>query len=116
MTHVTQKRKNISTRVFRFLLEIHRTEEHPESRLTGLLDPTNFGRPDLAQVMDDHYERMRKLLASGDGFQNKKRKVGVFFCGNLIIGYELADLCRILTMRGREDKSLVQYHFMMEVF
>ncbi|KFY58056.1 hypothetical protein V497_05107 [Pseudogymnoascus sp. VKM F-4516 (FW-969)] len=75
-THVTQKRKNISTHVFRFLLEIHRTEEHPESRLTGLLNPTNFGRPDLALVMDDHYERMRKLLVSGDGFQNKKRKGG----------------------------------------
>jgi dual oxidase len=66
--------------------------------------------------MDDHYERMRKLLVSGDGFQNKKRKVGVFFCGNPIIGYELADRCWILTLRGREDKSLLQYHFMMEVF
>ncbi|KAJ3545638.1 hypothetical protein NM208_g2409 [Fusarium decemcellulare] len=42
-THVTAKRKKISTHVYRWLLEMHRTEEHPASPLTGLLNPTHFG-------------------------------------------------------------------------
>lgn len=117
-THVTQKRKNLSTHIFRYLLEIHRTDEHPASPLTGLLNPTLFGRPDLGKILDDHYESMLTLLreANEQGQEVKKRKVGVFFCGAPPIGYELADRCQILTFRGREDESFIEYHFMMEVF
>ncbi|KAF4631951.1 hypothetical protein G7Y89_g6177 [Cudoniella acicularis] len=61
-THVTQKRKCISTHVYRYLLEIHRTDTHPESPLTGLLNPTRFGRPDLGKIMNEHYESMLKTL------------------------------------------------------
>jgi dual oxidase len=32
------------------------------------------------------------------------------------VGYQLADACRALTARGREEKTFVEYHFMMEVF
>jgi dual oxidase len=42
-THVTQKRKNISTHIFRWLLKPHRTPTHPYSPLTGLLNATRFG-------------------------------------------------------------------------
>ncbi|KAG9236398.1 hypothetical protein BJ875DRAFT_230401 [Amylocarpus encephaloides] len=28
--HVTQKRKDISTHIYRYLLELHRTDEHPD--------------------------------------------------------------------------------------
>ncbi|THV89450.1 hypothetical protein D6D26_09753 [Aureobasidium pullulans] len=125
-THVTQKRKDLSTHVFRWLLEKHRTPEHPESPITGLINPTHFGRPDMKMIMDTHYEDMCKLLSAkkklwqgdkkkieelNDGF-----KVGVFFCGAPVVGYQLADRCRALTARGREDKTFIEYHFMVEVF
>lgn len=120
VTHVTQKRKNISTYIYRYLLECHRTDEHPASALTGLINKTHFGRPDLAGIMDEHYEMMLKYcrgrVEEKGTDEIKRRKVGVFFCGAPPIGYELADRCRILTLRGREDRSLVEYHFMMEVF
>lgn len=118
--HVTQKRKNTSTYIYRYLLECHRTEEHPASALTGLINETHFGRPNLAKIMDDRYEMMLKYCRTRvekNGMDEiKRRKVGVFFCGAPPIGYELADRCQLLTLRGREDKSLLEYHFMMEVF
>jgi dual oxidase len=114
-THVTQRRKNISTHVFRYLLERHRTESHPESSLTGLLNPTSFGRPNLTEILNDHYDDMRVLFSS-EAQKHQKRKVGVFFCGAPVIGHELADRCQALTLRGRGDTSMIEYHFMMEVF
>ncbi|KAK1980930.1 FAD-binding domain-containing protein [Colletotrichum cereale] len=63
-THVTQKRRDIVTHVYRWLLEMHRTDEHPESPLTGLLNPTHFGRPDFDDILDRHYEDMRRFRAS----------------------------------------------------
>jgi dual oxidase len=87
-THVTQKRKNISTHIYRYLLELHRTDEHPESPLTGLINETHFGRPDLAEIMNDHYESMLKTIkeTKEKGMEIKKRRVGVFFCGAPPIG------------------------------
>jgi len=119
MTHVTQKRKSVATHTYRYLLELHRTDEHPLSPITGLLNPTSFGRPNLEKIMNDHYDSMVKLF--GKGGQGEKvdeddRKVGVFFCGAPPIGLELADRCRALTVRGREDRNFIEYHFMMEVF
>jgi dual oxidase len=140
-THVTTKRKLISTHVFRFLLEQHRTEQHPASPLTGLLNPTHFGRPDLGEIMNAHYEDMVKLLAlrepvGRDGkdvrlndesggeeerrdsrrARRRLRKIGVFFCGPPVIGRELADRCSHLSARGRADGTGLEYHFMLEVF
>ncbi|KAJ5011127.1 Superoxide-generating NADPH oxidase heavy chain subunit A [Colletotrichum sp. SAR 10_99] len=63
-THVTQKRRDIVTHVYRWLLEMHRTEEHPRSPLTGLLNATRFGRPDFDAVLDRHYEEMRQFRAA----------------------------------------------------
>jgi dual oxidase len=117
-THVTQKRKDISIHVYRYLLELHRMDSHPVSPLTGLLNPTHFGRPDLGQIMDEYHESMLQMYKepAEKGRNMGRRNVGVFFCGAPPIGYELADRCQLLTLRGREDKSLIEYHFMMEVF
>lgn len=62
-THVTQKRKNTSTHVYRWLLEMHRTAQHPASPLTGLLNPTHFGRPDFIKILEAHYDDMLRYKA-----------------------------------------------------
>lgn len=121
-TYVTQKRKDISTHIFRWLLEQHRTPNNPRSPLTGLINPTHLGRPDIARIMSEHYASMKQLQSSQTGGSDgevsaaKELRVGVFFCGPAIIGYQLADQCRLLTAKGRSDGSRIQYHFMMEVF
>jgi dual oxidase len=125
-THVTQKRRSLSTHIFRWLLEKHRTPEHPESPVTGLINATHFGRPDMKTIMNKHYKDTCVLLVSKKDLyriDEKKLedlesgiKVGVFFCGIPVVGYQLADACRALTARGREDKTFIECHFMMEVF
>lgn len=120
-THVTQKCKNISTHVYRWLLEMHRTEEHPASALTGLLNPAHFGRPDFIKILDAHYDDMLRHKAilvekNPGGWKDEEFKIGVFFCQTPIIGEILADRCRLLSARGRADGSRLEYHFMIEVF
>lgn len=70
-THVTAKRKNISTHVFRYLLDSYRTDVAPYSALTGLKQPSHFGRPDFDGILERHFDDMVKA-----GFTD--RKVGVF--------------------------------------
>lgn len=118
-TYVTQKRCKIATHVYRWLLEMHRTEDHPESPLTGLINPTHFGRPDFVDVLDRHYEDMLRVkgVMSKRALDARGRlKVGVFFCGTPVVGEILADRCRMLSVRGRQDGSKIEYHFMTEVF
>jgi hypothetical protein len=122
-TYVTQKRKEISTHVFRWLLEKHRTDAFPYSPITGLKNPTTFGRPDLQLIMEEHYQDMCKVLADrredekgNMGRNSDEVKVGVFYCGPPVVGVQLADRCRQLTARGRQQGRKVEYHFMMEVF
>lgn len=152
-THVTAKRNSIVTHVYRWLLEMHRTEEHPASPLTGLLNPTHYGRPDFDIILDEHYDDVRKFryskrmerlearrAAEAAGLpgssssstssasssdleeddpayeEDEELKVGVFYCGAPVVGEILADKCRELTTRGRQDGSKIEYHFMMEVF
>ncbi|KAF1954263.1 hypothetical protein CC80DRAFT_526931 [Byssothecium circinans] len=122
-TYVTQKRKQISQHVFRWLLE-HRTDEHPQSPLAGLLNPTHFGRPELGTIMEEYYADMCEVLAeiaqekgSRRGSSGKEEiKVGVFFCGPPVIGQQLADRCEGMTARARSEGRKVEYYFMMEVF
>ncbi|KAK7424510.1 hypothetical protein QQX98_000475 [Neonectria punicea] len=129
-THVTAKRKDIATHVYRWLLEMHRTDKHPASPLTGLLNPTHFGRPDFETILDEHYDEMLKFRASkrrsaekknglgssGGNHEDEELKVGIFYCGAPAVGEILADKCRELTTRGRQDGSKIEYHFMIEVF
>ncbi len=63
--------------------------------------------------MSKHYEDMQKLFAQD---KQRRRRVGVFFCGAPVIGEAVADLCHQMTLRGREDGSEVEYHFQIEVF
>lgn len=130
-THVTAKRHNLATYVYSRLLEMHRTNEHPASPLTGLLNPTSLGRPDFDSILDEHYKEVLKFCAS-ERRKTKKRtegkssskpsissgthKVGVFYCGATAVGEILADKCSELTIRGREDGNKIEYYFMMEVF
>lgn len=113
--HLTKKFKSppISLHIYRCLLEKHRTESQPMSPLTGLIAPTHFGRPDFPTIMNEHYEEMLQLFAKDP---QRRRRVGVFFCGTPVIGAQLADLCHQMTLRGREDKSEIEYFFQIEVF
>ena len=114
-THVTQQRKSIATHVYRWLLEMHRTDEHPESSLTGLVNSTHFGRPDFVKILDAHYDDMVAYM-KGTGAGREKLKVGVFFCGAPVVGEILADRCRLLTAKGASDGTGITYVFMTEVF
>lgn len=137
-TYVTQKRKNISQHVFRWLLEKHRTDEHPYSPITGLVNPTHFGRPDIRSIMEEHYLDMCKVLGERtpmnekptDGRRGSRAasrvrrtsmvddevRVGVFFCGPPVIGQQLADQCDQMNAKARNEGRKVEYHFMIEVF
>ena len=119
-TYVTQKRKQISQHVFRWLLEKHRTDEHPRSPITGLVNPTHFGRPDIKAIMEQHYEDMCKVLADRlhekDGKKGDEVKIGVFFCGPPVIGQQIADQCTVLSARARNEDRKIEYRFMIEVF
>ena len=70
-THITAKRKNISTHVFRYLLDSYRTPVAPYSALTGLKQPSHFGRPDFETILQKHFD---DLVHAGV----KEKKVGVF--------------------------------------
>ncbi|KAK0548917.1 hypothetical protein OC861_002398 [Tilletia horrida] len=109
-TFITAKRKNISTHVFRIVLDRYRTEASPVSALTGLKVESSFGRPDLEAMLDAFYADLR---AEPGGFRGN---VGVFFCGAPVIGRLLADQCGQLTARARADKMDVRFHFLNEVF
>lgn len=108
-THITAKRKSISTHVFRYLLDSYRTQSAPYSALTGLKTRSHFGRPNLARILADFHAEM---LQSGV----RNEKVGVFFCGSPVIGEVLADTCWELTAKSRHEGSNIRYVFMMEVF
>lgn len=143
-THVTQRRSSLITHVYCWLLEMYRTESHPESPLTHLLNPTHLGRPNFVRIMDQHYEEMlafqvhrraereRRQMADGSGgewpFINTRPgnrvaveddevlKVGVFFCGNAELGEVLVERCQLLTARSMAEGTKVEYRFIGEVF
>jgi hypothetical protein len=70
-THITAKRKNISTHVFRYLLDSYRTEAAPYSALTGLKQPSHFGRPDFDDILERHFEDVVEAGIT-------EKKIGVF--------------------------------------
>lgn len=113
-THVTARHRTISPHVYRWLLETHRTDRHPASLFTGLLNPTHFGRPDFDGIFAQHYKDMCELRVRKGGTGDIK--VGVFYCGAPAVGEILADKCAELTARSRYDGNRIQYRFMMEIF
>ncbi|KAK3632211.1 hypothetical protein LTR22_020724 [Elasticomyces elasticus] len=108
-THVTAKRKNLSTHVFRYLLDSYRTPAAPYSALTGLKQPSHFGRPDFDAILEKHFE---EVVASG----LREKKVGVFYCGAPVVGEVLSDKCHMLTTKARAMGLKIRYDFLMEVF
>ncbi|KAK0650034.1 hypothetical protein B0T16DRAFT_445635 [Cercophora newfieldiana] len=72
-THVTQKRSDIVHHVYCWLLEMYRTDLHPESPLTHLLNPTHLGRPDFVSILDQHYEDMLCFQASKRAEREQQR-------------------------------------------
>lgn len=127
-THITAQQKSIEVHVLSWLLETMRSNEHPESLLTGLLNKSCFGRPDFDDILDRYHEDMSRLLHGSPNEHNngarlgrntsqrRKHRVGVFHCGAAEIGTVLADKCSRLTARGLEDGSNIEYHFMVEAF
>ncbi|KAK3675150.1 hypothetical protein LTR78_005084 [Recurvomyces mirabilis] len=108
-THITAKRKNISTHVFRYLLDSYRTEAAPYSTLTGLRQPSHFGRPDFDAILEKHFE---ELVAAGV----TDSKVGIFYCGAPVVGEVLSDKAHMLTAKARDMGLHLRYDFLMEVF
>lgn len=76
-THITMKRKNISTHVFRYILDGYRTKAAPYSALTGLKQRSHFGRPDFEAILERHFMDLVE-----DGV--KEKKVGVFVSPHFI--------------------------------
>ncbi|OAA41621.1 FAD-binding 8 [Cordyceps fumosorosea ARSEF 2679] len=128
-THITANYTCIVPYVFSWILEISRSDQHPASSLTGLLNATYFGRPDFNMILDEHYDDMRNMIASrnmldpvricdeemGRG-HDRERDVGVFYCGASEVGVLLADKCWRLTNRGQTDGNRIEYHFIVETF
>ncbi|KAK4501914.1 hypothetical protein PRZ48_007723 [Zasmidium cellare] len=108
-THITAKRKNISTHVFRYLLDGYRTQSAPYSALTGLKQRSHFGRPDFDAILEKHFNDLVE-----DGI--KEKKVGVFYCGAPVVGEILSDKCHELTAKARDMGLRIRYDFLMEVF
>lgn len=75
----------------------------------------NSGRPDYAQLLFDHYEKMRfmqQIYCMAPG----KKRIGVFFCGAKAAKEQLRALCYENTLRGVTEGSGLEYHFHPEVF
>lgn len=108
-THITMKRKNISTHVFRYLLDSYRTSTEPYSALTGLKTDSQFGRPDFNDILERFHADMKEAGV-------RDCKVGVFYCGTPVVGMIISDRCARLTAKARSDGSRIKYRFMMEVF
>ncbi|KAE8234043.1 hypothetical protein CF326_g907 [Tilletia indica] len=108
-TFITATAKNISTHVFRVLLDRYRSKSSSVSALTGLRTESSFGRPDLEAIMCNYYED----VVSTEGYRGD---IGVFFCGTPSIGRVLADQCAQLTAQARSEDIDVRFHFLTEVF
>ncbi|KAK5714053.1 hypothetical protein LTR15_010961 [Elasticomyces elasticus] len=108
-THVTAKRKSLSTHVFRYLLDSYRTPAAPYSALTGLKQPSHFGRPNFDAILEKHFE---EVVASGI----REKTIGVFYCGAPVVGEVLSDKCHTLTVKAQAMGLQIRYDFLMEVF
>jgi dual oxidase len=106
--------------VFHWLLERHRTHEYPQSPITGLVNPTHFGRLDIKGIEEEHYEDMCKMFTDKLNEKHAKKimkfKVVVFIFGPPVVGQQIADHCRILSAWARNEKEELNYCFMVEVF
>lgn len=106
--HITSKKKDIATHIFRWMLDSYQTPEHPYSALTGLRNPSHFGRPDYESIISQFYDDMCEQGWTG--------RVGIFFCGPPAIGEMLSDLASVYTARSRHENRGMRFLFHNEVF
>jgi len=88
------KRKNISTHIFRNLLDRYRTVSEPYSALTGLRGQSQFGRPDFDDILGRFH---KEIVRAGI----KDCKVGVFYCGTPVVRVLVSERCAMLTAKAR---------------
>lgn len=60
----------MSTHVFRYLLDSYRAPESPYSALTGLIQPSRFGRPDVEGILEAHF---RELCERSERSEQRER-------------------------------------------
>jgi hypothetical protein len=113
-THITLKRRKISTHVFLYLLDAFRTPTVRVSALTGLRSRSEFGRPDFEKILGRFHDDVSRAI--GEGKVARGESIAVFFCGSPVIGVVLSDLCEQLSIRGRNEGSGIRWDFRMEVF
>ncbi|QDS73101.1 hypothetical protein FKW77_000663 [Venturia effusa] len=80
-THITMKRKKLSTHIFRYLLDAYRTPTHPVSALTGLKTRSEFGRPDFEKILGQFHEEVKSDVERAGGSKKPFATITFFFKG-----------------------------------
>lgn len=64
----------MSTHVFRYLLDSYRAPESPYSALTGLIQPSRFGRPDMEGILEAHFRELCEQRERSERVQTDERR------------------------------------------
>lgn len=64
----------MSTHVFRYLLDSYRAPESPYSALTGLIQPSRFGRPDMEGILEAHFRGLCERSERSERVQTDERR------------------------------------------
>lgn len=64
---------NMSTHVFRYLLDSYRAPESPYSALTGLIQPSRFGRPDMEGILEAHFRELCERNERSEYSEHRER-------------------------------------------
>lgn len=63
----------MSTHVFRYLLDSYRAPESPYSALTGLIQPSRFGRPDMEGILEAHFRGLCERNERSEYSEHRER-------------------------------------------
>lgn len=63
----------MSTHVFRYLLDSYRAPESPYSALTGLIQPSRFGRPDMEGILEKHFRELCERNERSEYSEHRER-------------------------------------------
>lgn len=63
----------MSTHVFRYLLDSYRAPESPYSALTGLIQPSRFGRPDMEGILEAHFRELCERSEQREQREHRER-------------------------------------------
>lgn len=129
-TYLTAKPTGVLEHVFSVLVDRGvDTLEHAKgskppnfitSPLTGLNNPTHFGRPDFGEILERNQSAVPADFKGTIGnfilFLTNVAQlipIGVFFCGPKYVGMELADRCKVMSTHSDQE---VTWEFIGEVF